>query len=309
MTTSGPSENNQPAESPQRSPHQGVPFGAPAVLTDSLLRQSARFSAMIGVLLYGLAGGGALLSPSRSTGPEALVPVVCFLGVAAALGFGVHHSRRAGDTLPVLATGLLVIVLLGVYWVLGVAPPFYLDLLELYAVFVTPVLGAVALAALAWLTERAQGPPTRQVSSIPADPYPWVSTVFAVALYGVVFLYAVVMYFLLAGGLNFDQVPEEPAPTNVLLGTLALCLPLPLLLIGLSASLSGRVRSTAPIFVTAGLAGLAVLLSVPQVLVDFTDAWPLRWALALLLAAPLVWPILRSWQGIPAHRRCSWSGL
>lgn len=215
MATPGPSENNQPAESPQHSPHQGVPFGAPAVLTDSLLRQSARFSAMTGVVLYGLAGGSALLSPARSTGPEALVPVVCFLGVAAALGFGAHRSRRAGDTLPVLATGLLVIVLLGVYWFLGMAPPFYLDVPGLYAVFVTPVLGAVALAALAWLSERAQGPPTRQVSGIPADPYPWVSTVFAVALYGVVCLFAAVLYMTLRGGFDFGLGPRSrPRPTS-----------------------------------------------------------------------------------------------
>lgn len=309
MTTSEPPENNQPAESPQHRPRQGVSFGAPAVLTDSLLRRSARFSAMIGVLLYGLAGGSALLSPSRSTGPEALVPVVCFLGVAAALGFGVHHSRRAGDTVPVLATGLLVMVLLGVYWVLGVAPPFYLDLAELYAVFVTPVLGAVALAALAWLTERVQGPPTRRVSGVPADPYPWASTVFAVALYGVVCLFAAVLYMTLRSGLDFGLGPPEPAPAHILLGMLGLCLPFPLLLIGLSASLSGRVRSTAPIFVTAALAALAVLLSAPQALVELTDARPLRWALALLLAAPLVWPILRSWRGVPEHRRRSWVGL
>jgi hypothetical protein len=177
---------------------------------------------MIGVLLYGLVGGSALLSPARSTGPEALVPVVCFLGVAAALGSGVHHSRRAGDTLPVLATGLLVIVLLGVYWVLGVAPPFYLDVPELYAVFVAPVLGAVALAALARLSERVQGPPARQVSGVPADPYPWVSTVIAVVLYGVVCLFGAVMYTLSAGGLDFDPVPVEPAPTRILLGALGL---------------------------------------------------------------------------------------
>lgn len=90
---------------------------------------------------------------------------------------------------------------------------------------------------------------------------------------------------------------------------LGLCLPFPLLVIGLSASLSGRVRSTAPIFVTAVLAALTILPSAPQVLMELRYAWPLRWALTLLLAAPLFWPILRSWQGVPEDRRRSWFGL
>lgn len=323
MTTPGPAEKDQrperPRRGPQPGPQRGVPSGVPgrvhppAVLTDSRPRWSARFSATVGAVLYGLGAGSAALSVlgswPRTPGLQDLLTVVFLLSAAAALGFGVHRSRQAGDALPVLVAGLLATALLGVYWTLGGIPRSYQGMSALHAVFIAPVLCAVALAALARLTERFQGPPTSRVTSVRAHPYPWVSTVFALVLYAVVCLFAAMTYFLLAGGLNVDPVPAEPAPATVLLSALGLCLPLPLLVIGLSASLSGRVRTAAPIFVTAALAALAVLLSAPLVLVEFTDAWPLRWALTLLLVLPLFWPLLRSWKSVPEAHRRSWFGL
>lgn len=336
MTGLGHPEDSQPPANPQPDSHRGVPQGVPpqsvppqgppggptggatfgesAELTDSLLRQSARFSAMTGVVLYGLSGSGSLLTmiwgPSSAMSLEQLITAVFLTGTAAALGFGVSRSRRSGDTRPLLTSGLLIIALTGAYLVLTGAPDVYLYMPELFAVFVAPPLLTIGLAALAWLTERIQGPPTRRVTGVPADPYPWVSTAIATALYGYAFIFALVLFlFSLDGGSGLFGDGSDPTPINVQMSAFALCLPFPLLVIGLSASLSGRVRTSTPIFVTGTLAAAIVLVSVPQALAEFIDPWPIRCFLALFLTAPLLWPILRSWKGIPAPHRRSWLGL
>ncbi|GAA1080367.1 hypothetical protein [Nocardiopsis metallicus] len=306
MTTPGP-PNNRPPETPR-----GAPAGLPAVVTDSLLRQSARFSAVTGLVMYGLGGTHSLLSMTRFSGAlfvGNLLTAVLLLSAATALGFGVHRSRLVGHAVPVLQAGLFALALLSGYWLMNGVPLGFPGGAVLYVLFTAPALTASALAAAAWLTERIQGPPTRQVPGVPADPYPALSTGFAVLLYAVVCLGAAILFILLDGGLDFDPTPVEPAPPSVLLGTLGLCLPFPLLMIGLALSLSTRARTTTPIFVTAVFAAIALLVSAPAAFVEFFAESPLHWALVPFLVAPLVWPIIRSWQGIPAERRRSWFGL
>ena len=282
------------------------------VLTDSLLRQSARFCALIGVVLYGLNAASTMLTMSRFPGGSRfladLFSAAVFLGAAAALAFGVHRSRRRGDALPVVHMCLLAAAVIGAYWLMGGPASPYQETVFMYALAVAPALLSGGLGTAAWLSEKALGTPLRRVAGVPANPYPWMSTVFAVALYAPVCLVAALAFAFMSDGTTLLPGQPDPAPAYVQAGVLGLCLPFVLVTTGFAASLSGRVRTSAPIFATGAISLVTVLVATPQAFQGIIEPWPVRWMFALLLATPLVWPVLHAWKGTGEQQKRRWFG-
>lgn len=245
--------------------------------------------------VHGTFGALLIYALSRSLDELASAPnvvaAVILAGSAASAGWGLHRSKRSRRSIfvPLACSPIPVAVFL--HWVMvpfSLPPSLADSTWSLYAMWVAPSLLAAVSGLLASLSEKNDDHPKEPHE--PGDtavPLPIVSSAAAILIYAIL---GVLMFALTAG------FSRAYMPGSVVAGAIALCLPLFILVVGLSSALARHIDRARPILV-AGLISLVVML--PTLLFA---AGGFGLLFCLVAALPLIWPTARARQIVRAER-------